>query len=157
MPADLARFCGGTGLFAMRQQLTTVVFESTKKIPASPRNSKIDNCYIQAILIDMNPKKPKTRKSRGAGISLEPDLIKVGRQFAEDNGFQNLSNLVRFLLTQELKKISGEQNFSLQQETGKEQSQPGQGTKNILKPYAGGCRPPAQPNKPSKSSAKSSK
>lgn len=36
----------------------------------------------------MNPKKPKSRKSKSAGISLEPDLIKRGKDFAEKNGMQ---------------------------------------------------------------------
>jgi len=52
----------------------------------------------------MNPKKPKHLKSRHAGISLEPGLIKAVRNKARDEGFRSLSAYVRFLLTAELKK-----------------------------------------------------
>jgi hypothetical protein len=53
----------------------------------------------------MNPKKPVARKSKSAGISLEPALIKKAKEFSEKNGFGSLSNYVRFLLTQELKRL----------------------------------------------------
>jgi hypothetical protein len=53
----------------------------------------------------MNPKKPVARKSKSAGISLEPSLIKQAKEFSEKNGFGSLSNYVRFLLTQELKRL----------------------------------------------------
>jgi hypothetical protein len=53
----------------------------------------------------MNPKKPVARKSKSAGISLEPALIKQAKEFSEKNGFGSLSNYVRFLLTQELKRL----------------------------------------------------
>ena len=109
----------------------------------------------------MNPKKPKTRKSKSAGISLEPDLIKLGRGFAEENGFHNLSNLVRFLLTQELKKASGESSFSLLEsgEKGKAapQKKSGECAGNILKPFDGGCEPPPQKTNKAKAQAKSLK
>jgi hypothetical protein len=52
----------------------------------------------------MNPKKPEHLKSRHAGISLEPGLIKAVRKKARDEGFRSLSAYVRFLLTAELKK-----------------------------------------------------
>ena len=57
------------------------------------------------ISVDMNPKKPVARKSKSAGISLEPALIKKAKEFSEKNGFGSLSNYVRFLLTQELKRL----------------------------------------------------
>lgn len=63
----------------------------------------------------MNPKKPKSRKSKSAGISLEPDLIKRAKDFAEKNGFGSLSNLVRFLLTQELIRTDGETSYKLEE------------------------------------------
>jgi hypothetical protein len=67
----------------------------------------------------MNPKKPKSRKSKSAGISLEPDLIKRGKDFAEKNGMKSLSNFVRFLLTQELSKAEGESSYMLSESPGK--------------------------------------
>ena len=68
----------------------------------------------------MNPKKPKSRKSKSAGISLEPDLIKRAKDFSEKNGFGSLSNLVRFLLTQELIRTDGETSYKLEEiKTGK--------------------------------------
>ena len=49
--------------------------------------------------VDMNPKIPKSRKSRSAGISLEPDLIRDSKEYAVKNGYGKLSVLVRKLLT----------------------------------------------------------
>jgi len=66
----------------------------------------------------MNPKKPASRKSKSAGISLEPDLIKRGKEFASKNGLGSLSNFVRFLLTQELSKAEGEQSYILAETPG---------------------------------------
>ena len=87
----------------------------------------------------MNPKKPNSRKSKSAGISLEPDLIKRAKDFAEKNGFGSLSNLVRFLLTQELIRTDGETSYKLEEiKTGKDQTaakgqaERGAGAKNLL-------------------------
>lgn len=66
----------------------------------------------------MNPKKPKSRKSKSAGISLEPDLIKRAKDFAKKNGFGSLSNLVRFLLTQELSRAKGDPTYKLEESMG---------------------------------------
>jgi hypothetical protein len=98
------------------------------------------------IIVDMNPKKPKTRKSTSAGISLEPDLTRQCRLLAEANGFQNLSNLVRFLLTQELKKAGGQSSLSLLEQPGKPMPQPhsGDAATEPLDPSAGGCKPPTR-------------
>jgi hypothetical protein len=63
----------------------------------------------------MNPKKPISRKSKSAGISLEPDLIKRSKDFAEKNGFGSLSNWVRFLLTQELRRADGNLSYKLEE------------------------------------------
>jgi len=63
----------------------------------------------------MNPKKPISRKSKSAGISLEPDLIKRSKDFAEKNGFGSLSNWVRFLLTQELSRAAGNPSYKLEE------------------------------------------
>jgi hypothetical protein len=63
----------------------------------------------------MNPKKPISRKSKSAGISLEPDLIKRSKDFAEKNGFGSLSNWVRFLLTQELRRADGNPSYKLEE------------------------------------------
>ena len=65
--------------------------------------------------VDMNPKKPISRKSKSAGISLEPDLIKRSKDFAEKNGFGSLSNWVRFLLTQELSRAAGNPSYKLEE------------------------------------------
>ena len=65
--------------------------------------------------IDMNPKKPISRKSKSAGISLEPDLIKRSKDFAEKNGFGSLSNWARFLLTQELRRADGNPSYKLEE------------------------------------------
>ena len=65
--------------------------------------------------VDMNPKKPISRKSKSAGISLEPDLIKRSKDFAEKNGFGSLSNWVRFLLTQELSRADGNPSYKLEE------------------------------------------
>ena len=67
----------------------------------------------------MNPKKPTSRKSKSAGISLEPDLIKRSKEFAEKNGFGSLSNWVRFLLTQELSRAEGKASYTLAENPGK--------------------------------------
>ena len=67
------------------------------------------------ISVDMNPKKPISRKSKSAGISLEPDLIKGSKDFAEKNGFGSLSNWVRFLLTQELSRAAGNPSYKLEE------------------------------------------
>ena len=64
----------------------------------------------------MNPKKPAAKKAKSAGISLELDLIKRGKDFAKANGFGSLSNLVRFLITQELKKNEGETSYILRED-----------------------------------------
>jgi hypothetical protein len=63
----------------------------------------------------MNPKLDPKQKSKSSGISLEPDLIKRGKVFAEKNGFGSLSNLTRFLLTQELNRSEGEPSYKLQE------------------------------------------
>jgi hypothetical protein len=63
----------------------------------------------------MNPKKPISRKSKSAGISLEPDLIKRSKDFADKNGFGSLSNWVRFLLTQELRRADGNPSYKLEE------------------------------------------
>ena len=65
--------------------------------------------------VDMNPKKPISRKSKSAGISLEPDLIKRSKDFAEKNGFGSLSNWVRFLLTQELSRAAGNPSYKIEE------------------------------------------
>jgi metal-responsive CopG/Arc/MetJ family transcriptional regulator len=49
-------------------------------------------------MVDMNPKKPKSRKSRSAGISLEPELKRQAKELAETRGFNSLSALVRSML-----------------------------------------------------------
>lgn len=56
--------------------------------------------------IDMNPKKPKERKSRSAGISLEPDLISAGKDHAKKSGLISLSSLVRVLLVKALNEAA---------------------------------------------------
>ena len=56
--------------------------------------------------IDMNPKKPKERKSRSAGISLEPDLISAGKDHAKKSGLNSLSSLVRVLLVKALNEAA---------------------------------------------------
>jgi hypothetical protein len=63
----------------------------------------------------MNLKKPANRKSRNSGISLEPDLIKRSKDFAEKNGFGSLSNWVRFLLTQELSRAAGNPSYKIEE------------------------------------------
>jgi hypothetical protein len=63
----------------------------------------------------MNPKKPISRKSKSAGISLEPDVIKRSKDFADKNGFGSLSNWVRFLLTQELRRADGNPSYKLEE------------------------------------------
>lgn len=75
----------------------------------------------------MSVKKPANTKSKNSGISLEPDLIKRGKDFAEKNGFGSLSNWTRFLLTQELKRAEGELSYKLE-ETGNDIA------KNVIKP-----------------------
>lgn len=70
----------------------------------------------------MNPKKPSSRKSKSAGISLEPDLIKRSKEFAEKNGFGSLSNWVRFLLTQELSRAEGKSSYTLAENPAKSYS-----------------------------------
>ena len=56
--------------------------------------------------VDMNPKKPKERKSRSAGISLEPDLISAGKDHAKKSGLVSLSSLVRVLLVKALNEAA---------------------------------------------------
>jgi hypothetical protein len=63
----------------------------------------------------MSAKKPANRKSKNSGISLEPDLIKRSKDFAEKNGFGSLSNWVRFLLTQELSRAAGNTSYKLEE------------------------------------------
>jgi len=63
----------------------------------------------------MNPKKSISRKSKSAGISLEPDVIKRSKDFANKNGFGSLSNWVRFLLTQELRRADGNPSYKLEE------------------------------------------
>jgi hypothetical protein len=72
---------------------------------------------IEAVIlsVDVNPKKPISRKSKSAGISLEPDLIKRSKDFADKNGFGSLSNWVRFLLTQELSRAAGKSSYKLEE------------------------------------------
>ena len=65
--------------------------------------------------VDMSLKKPANRKSRNSGISLEPDLIKRSKDFAEKNGFGSLSNWVRFLLTQELSRAAGNPSYKIEE------------------------------------------
>lgn len=89
----------------------------------------------------MNPKKPKSRKAKSAGISLEPDLIKSAKDFAERNGFGSLSNWVRFLLTRELKRAEGNASYELTETTpGNPEPQPhsGEHPMKIVQPPAGG-------------------
>lgn len=63
----------------------------------------------------MSLKKPPNRKSRNSGISLDPDVIKRSKDFAEKNGFGSLSNWVRFLLTQELSRAAGNLSYKLEE------------------------------------------
>lgn len=63
----------------------------------------------------MSAKKPANRKSKNSGISLEPDLIKRSKDFAEKNGFGSLSNWARFLLTQELSRAAGNPSYKLEE------------------------------------------
>ena len=72
----------------------------------------------------MNPKKPAAKKAKSAGISLELDLIKRGKDFAKANGFGSLSNLVRFLITQELKKNEGETSYILREDAADSTAKP---------------------------------
>ena len=65
--------------------------------------------------VDMSAKKPANRKSKNSGISLEPDLIKRSKDFAEKNGFGSLSNWARFLLTQELSRAAGKSSYKLEE------------------------------------------
>ena len=55
---------------------------------------------ICAMLLGMNPKKPKHLKSIPAGISLEPALTKKAKAVAKAEGYGSLSAYVRFILTQ---------------------------------------------------------
>ena len=63
----------------------------------------------------MSLKKPANRKSKNSGISLEPDLIKRSKDFADKNGFGSMSNWVRFLLTQELNRSAGNPSYKLEE------------------------------------------
>ncbi len=65
----------------------------------------------------MNPKKPIARKSKSAGISLEPELTRDARELAERMGFGSLSNYTRFLLTQELARARGEKSYKLNEDS----------------------------------------
>lgn len=78
-------------------------------------NQKLTIIESGFYFVDMNPKKPKSRLSKSAGISLEPNLIKRGKDFAEKNGFGSLSNWTRFLLTQELSRAEGKASYTLQE------------------------------------------
>ena len=91
--------------------------------------------------VDMNPKKPISRKSKSAGISLEPDVIKRSKVFAEKNGFGSLSNWVRFLLTQELSRAAGNLSYKLEEvskptakNNGSEQGKVQSGAGVVIKP-----------------------
>lgn len=106
----------------------------------------------------MNPKKPKSRKSKSAGISLEPDLIKRGKDFAERNGFGSLSNWTRFLLTQELSKADGKASYTLQENNPTDPlPHIGGNAKNSLDPSAGGLNNRAPVQYQTKRQANSSK
>ena len=91
----------------------------------------------------MNPKKPISRKSKSAGISLEPDVIKRSKVFAEKNGFGSLSNWVRFLLTQELSRAAGNLSYKLEEvskptakNNGSEQGKVQSGAGVVIKPVS---------------------
>ena len=103
----------------MRQQLAIVDALKTKKWGDHPISQKLTIFDAWINSIDMNPKKPTSRKSKSAGISLEPDLIKRSKEFAEKNGFGSLSNWVRFLLTQELSRAEGKASYTLAENPGK--------------------------------------
>lgn len=114
---------------------------------------------FEAVLfsVDMNPKKPKSLKSKSAGISLEPDLIKRGKDFAEKNGFGSLSNWVRFLLTQELSRADGKVSYTLQESSPMDpQPHNGGAASNTLNPSVGGSKTQGI-RYPTKRQAKSSK
>ena len=66
----------------------------------------------------MSPEKLVSRISKSAGISLEPDLIKRSKDFAESNGFGSLPNWVRFLLTKELSRADGKVSYTLAETPG---------------------------------------
>jgi hypothetical protein len=102
----------------MHQQLAIVDALKTKKWGIHPIPQKLTIFDAGINSVDMNPKKPTSRKSKSAGISLEPDLIKRSKEFAEKNGFGSLSNWVRFLLTQELSRAAGNPSYKLE-EVGK--------------------------------------
>ena len=91
--------------------------------------------------VDMSLKKPANRKSRNSGISLEPDVIKRSKVFAEKNGFGSLSNWVRFLLTQELSRADGKSSYKLEEvsnptakNNGSEQGKVQSGAGVVIKP-----------------------
>lgn len=124
----------------MRQLLPRVEDRQRKKWGVRPSAQKLTIFDFAIFSVDMNPKKPKSRKSKSAGISLEPDLIKRSKEFAEKNGFGSLSNWVRFLLTQELSRADGNVSYKLTETPGKTSPQPhfGGNSTNIVQPSAGG-------------------
>jgi len=74
----------------------------------------------------MNEERRAARKSKSAGISLEPDLKREARLLAERMGFGSLSNYTRFLLTQELARARGETSYKLNEEPKSELYNPDQ-------------------------------
>lgn len=89
----------------------------------------------------MNPRKPVSRKSKSAGISLEPDLIKRSKDFAESNGFGSLSNWVRFLLTQELSRADGRVSYTLAETPGSVALKRHKGVEGRAEEATGDCSP----------------
>lgn len=50
-------------------------------------------------------RKKEEEKARNAGISLEPELIQRAKEYAAKTSFKTISNMARYLIEQELKKI----------------------------------------------------
>jgi hypothetical protein len=120
--------------------------------PTTEKLTIFDNSWN---VVDMSAKLPPDERVKNAGISLEPDLVRRGKDRAKKKGLLSLSAYVRQLLIEDMN--SEMETAVLAEGNTAPLPHNGAGPANIHSPSAGGSKTPPTRYQTAREAARSSK